>query len=278
MRVVLSSMLVVCLAAGVWGLRDRATTRYFETQRYEDIYYLPPPAWLQVMSLGHRRALADLIWLKSLIYFGEEFAHEGAVKHVFDYGDAMLALDPDFERVYRWIGMAGVYTPKESPIEYLERSIQVLRDGVDRFPNSGRLAWEAGATIAYELVPRLPRDHPEREALRLEASEHMISAARLGGGPPWLVLTNATTLGKLGQAERQQRHLEEMYAMVKDPDVKEQIEIRLSVLRDQAYAEAFKTAHEEFEARRRAEFPYMPSSLYYFVSEPIKSGSGLDAH
>ncbi|MEM9075274.1 MAG: hypothetical protein AAGE52_42650, partial [Myxococcota bacterium] len=69
----------------------------------------------------------------------------------------------------------------------------------------------------------------------------------------------------------------EMYAVVTDPNVKAQIEIRLSRLRDAAYAEAFKNANTEFEERRLAEFPYMPSTLYYLVSEPAESGTGLDA-
>jgi hypothetical protein len=138
---------------------------YLETQTYEDIYYLPPPEWLQVMSLGHRRALADLIWLRALIYFGDEFESGGAVKHVFNYGDSMLALDPDFRRVYRWVGVAAVYTPTGSPLEFIERSIDVLRRGAERFPNDGELAWDVAATITYELLPALPKDDPNRERL-----------------------------------------------------------------------------------------------------------------
>ncbi|MEM7137317.1 MAG: hypothetical protein AAF500_12095 [Myxococcota bacterium] len=274
-KVVAVVVLVGCLA-GVWGLRGQAMNQYLQTQHYEDIYYLPPPAWLQVMSLGHRRALADMIWLRALVYFGDEFANRGAVRHVFNYGDAMLTLDPDFERVYRWIGVAGVYTPEGSPVEFLERAVQVLRDGTDRFPDNGKLAWDAGATIAYELLPRLPKDYPAREALQLEANEHMMAAARLGEGPEWLVLNNATLLSKLGQSEREQRHLEEMYTLVRDPDVKLQIERRLSRLRDEAYTEAFKNANREFEERRQADFPYMPSGLYFFVADPVESGGGLD--
>jgi hypothetical protein len=245
------------------------------TQTYEDIYYLPPPEWLQVMSLGHRRALADLIWLRALIYFGDEFANRGAVKHVFNYGESMLALDPDFRRVYRWVGVAGVYTPTGSPPEFIERAVDVLRRGAERFPDDGPLAWDTGATITYELLPNLPKDDPDRERLRAEGNEYMMTAARLGAGPPWLVITNATTLRKLGEKDRELRHLEEMYAIVRDPGVKAQIEIRLSQLRNEAYAEAFRSANEEFEQRRLEEFPYMPPTLYFFVADPVQSAAGL---
>jgi hypothetical protein len=111
---IVALVMTLGVVAGVWSLRGRAMDRYLGTQTYEDIYYLPPPEWLGAMSLGHRHALADLIWLRALIYFGDEFANRGAVKHVFNYGESMLALDPDFRRVYRWVGVAGVYTPTGS--------------------------------------------------------------------------------------------------------------------------------------------------------------------
>lgn len=267
---------VAAVLTGVWALRGRAMERFLQTQTYEDIYYLPPPHWLEVMSLGHRRALADLIWLRALVYFGDEFAHQGEVRHVFNYGDSMLALDPDFRRVYHWIGMAGVYTPTGSSTEVMERAIDVLRRGTERFPNDPELAWEAGATIIYELLPHLPNDDPNRERFEAEGRDFMMAAARLGGGPAWLVLTNASSLRKLGEADRELRHLEEMYAIVRDPNVKEQIGIRLSQLQDQAYAEAFQAANEEFERRREDEFPYMPPTLYFFVADPIETTAALD--
>ena len=268
--------LLIAAFAGVWTLRGRAMDDYLATRSYEDIYYLPPPQWLDVMSLGHRRALADLIWLRALIYFGEEFEHQGAVRHVFSYGEAMLALDPDFRRVYRWVGVAAVYTPLGSTNAVVERAIDVLRRGIERFPEDGQLAWDAGATIMYELLPNLPEDDPRQERLRMEGNEHMMAAARLGAGPDWLVITNATALRKLGEKERELRHLEEMYAIVRDPKVRSEIEIRLSQLRDEAYAEAFRSANEEFEERRLEEFPYMPASLYFFVADPVETAFGLE--
>ena len=117
-RLIAVALLVAALG-GIGSLRSRSMAHYLETQSYEDIYYLPPPDWLEVMSLGYRRALADLIWLRALIYFGDEFMHQGEVKHVHNYGESMLNLDPDFRRVYRWVGVAGVYTPKGNPPEFI---------------------------------------------------------------------------------------------------------------------------------------------------------------
>jgi hypothetical protein len=172
--------------------------------------------------------------------------------------------------------VAAVYTPTGSPLEFIERSIDVLRRGAERFPNDGELAGDVAATITYELLPALPKDDPSRERLAAEGNDYMVAAARLGAGPDWLVLTNATSLRKLGKGDRELRHLEEMYALIRDPAVKEQIEIRLSELRDEAYAEAFRSVNEEFEQRHQEEFPYLPSTLYFLVAEPIETTVGLE--
>ena len=264
---------VVAMLFGLSTLRARSMEHYLATQTYEDIYYLPPPAWLKVMSLGHREALADLIWMRALIYFGDEFANAGTVRHVFRYGRSLIGLDPDFRRAYKWVGLAGLYTPKGSSTEFMEQAIEVLKEGADRFRDDGDLAWDAGASIAYDLVPHLGEDDPRREALQLQANEYMMTAARLGAAPDWLVLTNASQLRKLGQADRALRHLEEMYATVRDPNIKQQIGIQLQVMRNQAYAEAFQDVNREFDARHQAELPYLPESLYFFIADPITASA-----
>ena len=267
-RVTLALLAALALGLLAQPLRKRSMSHYLSTQTYEDIYYLPPPKWLGVMSLGYRRALADLIWMRALIYFGDEFRHRGLVRHVFNYGDAMLGLDPDFKRIYGWLGMAGIYTPNKTSDEFLNRGVEMLRRGADRYPEDGQLAWDAGATIMYELIPNLPKDDPQREELKLQANEYMMAAARLGATPDWLVLNNADLLGELGKADRELQHLQEMYTLVRDPLVKEQIKLRIAKLQSQTHADAFSQANTEFERKWQEDFPYIPPTLYFFLVEP----------
>ena len=259
--------LVVAISA-TWTLRTTAMGHFLASQKYEDVYYLPPPQWLTVMSLGHEEALADLIWMKALIYFGEEFQHEGAVRHVFKYGKSLLQLDPTFKRVYRWVGMAGMYTPAGSSATQIERAIAVLEEGANRFADDGQLAWDAGASIAYEWVPLLDDDDPRIPELKARAQDYMVTAARLGAGPDWLVLNNATQLKKLGEQDRALRHLEEMYAVVRDPKIKEQIGYRIAELKSEAHAQAFQSYNREFDERWRRDYPYVPASMYALIADP----------
>lgn len=252
---------------GLATIRDTAMETYISHHGYEDTYYLPPPLWLEVMSLGHRRALADLIWLKSLVYVGEEFHEHGGLANVFRYADAMVTLDPQFRRAYRWIGVAGLYQPEESSLEDAEATVAFLRRGVAEFPDDGELIWDLATTLDYELKPRLREGSARRAAVDREATDLMLEAARRGAGPQWLTILNVTQLKASGQIERAISHLEEMYSVIRDPAVREQIAIQLEQLRGQAEADAFVHVNQDFDRRWQEEYPWIPQGLFLLVED-----------
>lgn len=263
-RIAVALIVVLAAIAALRVTRVRSMDHFLASQRYEDIYYLPPTEWLVTMSLGYREALADLIWLRALVYFGDEIVHRGDVEHVFNYGDAIATLDPDFKRVYAWVGMAGLYRPTEIPVDEMRRAADFLERGVRRFPDDGELAWDLGATLSFEIAPHV-EDPEERRELKRRGAEYMMTAARLGAGPAWLALTNASELERLGQTEQAARHLEEMYASVSDPDLRARIAGALEELRSAAYAEAFRRANAEAEEQRQRDFPYLDPTLHLLV-------------
>jgi hypothetical protein len=268
--------LVLAAVPVMRGLRVRAMDHYLATQTYEDVYYLPPARWLPVFSLGYREAAASLIWMRGLVYFGEEMMQRGVVRHIFDYGEAIVTLDPDFRAAYGWVAMASLYNPREELTpEDVERTVAFLERGVRRFPDDGQLAWEMGATLAYELAP-LVDDEEEKHSIYARASDYLMTAARQGAAPDWLALSNASQLMRLGRTEQAARHLEEMYGLVRDEDTRERIRERIAHLRTQAHVEALEEAHRELEARRQAELPYVPTDLYLLVGpRPVVDEAAL---
>lgn len=272
-RSVLGTLAILLLAGiGAASMRPAAMQRYLANVRYEDVYYLPPPTWLRVFSLGHEEALADLIWMRALVYFGDELTNRGEVAHVFDYGDAILTLDPYFAAAYRWVGTSALYRTGTISARDGERAVEFLERGVRQFPDDGELAWELGATLTYELPPLLSDPAAKRDAKR-RGIPFLEAAARLGAGPAWLVLSNATQLERLGRTEQAIRHLEEMYAMVRDDDVRAQISAQIGRLRNAAYAEAFAGAQRDVEMRRWRDAPYLPPSLYLLTGPWPQPGS-----
>jgi tetratricopeptide (TPR) repeat protein len=264
MKTWLLAPLLLLLALGADHFRQDAQGHFRATQKYEDVYYLPPPKYLVPASLGYREALANLIWSKALIYFGEELRRNRNVNNLYRYTDAMLALDPYFKRVYRWVGSAAIYRTGVVKDEDTLKAIEYLEDGVRMFPDDGELAWDLGATYAFELVPLLD-DLDARERARQKGHEFLRLAALRGAGPGWLVLATASNLDGLGKTEQAIRHLSEVYATTHDPALKSQIEARIARLRSTAYAEALRRTNEEVEAERLRDFAYVGRDLYMLL-------------
>ncbi len=243
---------------------------------YEDVYYVPPTSWLPLFSLGHDSALADVLWIRSLVYLGDEYRHAGALSHVFDYTDAILTLDPHFEAAYHWIASAGLYQPEEIGRPELLRTIEILTRGVERLPDSGQLQWDLGATYAFESSP-YALDDAERDEWRLRGIEHLMIATRLGAAPPWMMLSNAAMLMRVGANERAIEHLEEMYASVDDANTREQIALRIAAIRGETYSTAFVGEAEAFEEARMQAFPYAHPHLYFLMGPrpPVDVDSSL---
>src|SRR5262245_51129266 len=123
-------------------LRTTGQERFLKTQTYEDVYYLPPPENLKLFSLGHRAALADLIWMKALVYFGDELHHRGNAANLFRYADAILALDDHFARAYRWVASAAIYRTGHVTVDDVYKAIRYLERAVRIFPDDGEIAWD----------------------------------------------------------------------------------------------------------------------------------------
>lgn len=261
-------MLALTCALGSLGLQSTARRLHASQSSYEDNYYLPPPAWLRTLSLGYREGLADLIWIRALIYFGDEVMHRGAVRHIPLYGRALVELDPYFKHVYHWVAMTLLYNSGQTDEAEAQQAVRFLERGLRRFPADGELAWDLGATLAYELAP-LQKDPAQHAATKARSVDFLLLAARQGAGPPWLIVANASSLEHLGRSEQAARHLEEMFVTTKDEDLRKEIALRLQRLRSESYAQAFRLANEAVERQRAQDFPYLPPSLHLLVGERL---------
>jgi len=272
LRLLSTASVVVALALGVRTLRLDAFAQHKAGQHYEDAYYLPNAAWLPVLSLGFRQALADLIWCKSLIYFGEELGHRGQVQYVFAYTDAVLALDPSFRSAYVWVATAAIYRPVAVSLENGLRAARYLERATQRWPNDGQLQWDYGSLLRFELAPLEP-DRAKKRSLLERAAPHLEAAARLGAGPPWLALNNAELLNKLGRTEQAIHQLEELRGTVQDEEVKRDIERKLEQLRRETYVQAMQVADEEFEQARARSYPFLSPGLFLWVGDKPEVGA-----
>ncbi len=266
----LAFVAVLLLAPCALLLRRECASTYSRSQRYEDVYYLPPNDWLKPLALGFDSAMADLLWMRAILYFGKEMIVHGKTRYIYDYIDAMLTLDPDFRAAYKWSSTAGLYHSGKITLDDGYRVVAYLERAVDRWPDDGELFWELGSVLRFELAP-LATDPKEKQRLYEAAMDPLTTAARLGAGPPWLASLNAQLLNKLGKTEQAIRHLEEMYEAVDDDRERQQIQFQLARLRSERYATAFKSATDQVQKARRDNYPYLSMNLYLLVGPRVSA-------
>ncbi len=127
---VLTALLAVC------GTRlDRLTVAAATDQPV----YLPQAEYLRPMSLGWQNALANLLWFRTISYFGQHYRSDRTYPWLAHMCDLVTDLDPRAEHVYRF---AGVILPWEA--NQVDAGIRLLEKGLRQFPDSWMLHYHLG--------------------------------------------------------------------------------------------------------------------------------------
>ena len=86
--------------------------------------YLPRAEYLRPMSLGWQNVLADILWFRTISYFGEHYRSDRTYPWLAQMCDLVTDLDPRAEHVYRF---AGVILPWEA--NQADAGIRLLEEG-----------------------------------------------------------------------------------------------------------------------------------------------------
>lgn len=94
--------LIIILAVAILFVRANFPER---PRPLVEINYLPSGKLLRIASLGYDSLVADLLWVKSVIYFGDEVKKKGDFRWVSHYFDLITDLNPPFEAPYEFGGI-----------------------------------------------------------------------------------------------------------------------------------------------------------------------------
>jgi hypothetical protein len=195
--IAIAVLLAVAVALQVW--RDRGW------QPYEPA---TPVTWLQAgpelrrASLGFDALLADVYWIRSVVYFGKQSLSSDPNKNydlLFPFLDLVTTLDPRFATAYRFGAVFLSEAPPDGPGKP-DLAIQLLQRGAERTPER----WEYLHDIGF--VEYWYRRSPA------DAAPWFERAAQVPGAPFWLKSTAAmmhSESGNRDSARQIWRHLRE---------------------------------------------------------------------
>src|SRR5690349_18617301 len=96
----------------------------------DDLAFLPRASVLRAASLGHTEAMADLVFLRTITFFGAQFVGAKNYDWMESHLDTVAELDPYFRAAYRFGGHATMYNGKPITNREVRLSSHFLEAGL----------------------------------------------------------------------------------------------------------------------------------------------------
>ncbi|MBW2262349.1 MAG: hypothetical protein JRG91_10285 [Deltaproteobacteria bacterium] len=229
------------------------------------VYRLPNAEFARFATLGYHEAAADLAWLRTIIYYGEEATVRGRFEHFDSYANLVIALDPQFHRIYQWAGVLSIYSRAVITREVIESSIDFLGRGTERFPMDGEMHYMLGFNLYFEYPPHLAGDEKAIRKAKLEGIEHLKAAVVSGTGPTWLPNMVAGLMTKQGMNELAINSLYESLAVVEDPETRAKIFERIDELEASAAGSSQTHSMRAFQREWTETYRYLSMDMFMLL-------------
>jgi hypothetical protein len=260
-RLTASAALLAVLALGGARVAREAAEREAPAV-IADEPYAPTPDTAPLVTLGYRELFADLLFLRLKGYFG---GRENTAHGIADLVEAIVALDPQYHRIYEWGARAITLAGRGVDNTAYLRATAVLEAGARQFPDDWKLPYLAGEIYSQDLQTR---DPAERRAWDEKGTLLTESAIRKPGAPAEAATWAATMRTRLGQHQRAVEGLREMVLVTNDDSARARLLAKLAELEHDSANELgaeLLEARQRFEAEWLAARPAVPASMYLLI-------------
>jgi hypothetical protein len=277
----LLAVLIAAFASIALFARAEAKRAFDRVATNEDRYYLPPATWLRAFSVGYNEAAADLVWITTIVYFGERavFATKGAAhpadaeepasaQYTVNYLAVVTSLDPRFRGAYQDGSRLTMYHKGRITRSTVDMAIELLERGIAEFPDDGAMTFSLGFLYYYELEPFLAAGSEQRKHAKAEGTELIARSASLPGTPPYVSLLSSTLLRREGLDDLVIEHLRAMLVQETDPEIRASLEAQLRQAIGKA-AERDIGLTAKLERRWHDEMPFAPFDVFLILQPEI---------
>lgn len=189
-------LMAAAVALQVW--RDRGWVPY---EPATSVMWVPNAQWVRGAALGFDTVLADVYWIRTVVYFGRQRLSAREDKNydlLFPLLDLVTLLDPRFAIAYRFGALFLTEPPPGGP-DRPDQAIELLQRGVARTPERWEYLHDIGFVHAWSR-----RDYEE-------AARWFERASLIPGAPFWLKSTAASMLIRGGDRASARQMWQQMY-------------------------------------------------------------------
>lgn len=268
--------LVAGASGGIASSRPRLIASFANAKDQYDVYALPKPEHVRLMSLGYRSALADLLFAQVLVSSGIHLAEKRRYESAASYLHTINELDPKFYSPYRYADTILTMQSVKPRLEDYVAARSILERGMQEFKSDMALWLSAGQFMAYLAPPHVAElaGQTVAEEWRREGARRLARSCELVGkdeNAPHHCVTAAHLLSKSGELEALTQFVERVLAVNDDPEVQ-----RLALA---SLARAMGEDEQRKLASRRQRYDHLRARNLYFVGKDrfLLIGPGFDA-
>jgi hypothetical protein len=255
--------IAIVAAIGVGRLEGGLSAKAHAAKEQTDVSALPPPAMMRFASLGYEAAVADALWAKILVDYGTHWHDHRAFPSLESDIDAILALEPDFPALFKFVDTLLVYRPPRGTEIDARRARVYLERGLEARPNDHDLWLRYGQFLAY-IAPSFLASDADKEAWRADGAHAMVRAVELGADTDRM-LSSAHLLSRAGDREAEIQSLRRALALTEDEGERETLLAQLGALEDNPDRESAAIAGKLIDARERALFPFLSRTQFLLI-------------
>jgi hypothetical protein len=248
---------LVALAALVTWTGTRLDERRAAFTAPDELVYLPDAQRLRPLALGYDNVLADLVWFRTIDYFGAHYASDRAYPWLEAMCHLVTDLDPRAKHVYRF---AALILPWETHDP--DAAIRLLKKGTRALPDAWMLYYHLG--VLHYLF----------KADYDAAAAYLTRGAQKPGAPGFVARFAAILQTKRQGPQTTIAILEQMRAQATTTEAREVIE---RSLRDAQAAWDMRVL-EETVAKYRTRAGRLPGSLEELVTAGLLRTVPPDRH
>ncbi|MEE9383816.1 MAG: hypothetical protein V3V08_10420 [Nannocystaceae bacterium] len=266
MRKFAGLVVLLTLATSSVLVHDALATRRRIFPADADLLYLPPAHQLERMSLGYREALADLVWVRAVVFAGDRIGGKN-FEWINKYLSAIMTLAPTFRRPYHWAGITFVYTGDAVITrDMIDRSIQMYRDGIRQFPEDHELLFALGMLLFRDVQSIEGFSAVERDVARSEGVELLRKSAAFGA-PPLVRQLAATLVDSFASDQLAISFLETQMMQTSDRRYRRLLRKKLDKLMGTRATDRLDALLRGFLAERDTQLPYVPPPTYALIRD-----------
>ncbi len=216
-RFILVSAACMVLGAAVFFSQRHLDSRFGTDPSGEDFKYLPSGTFLKGAALSYDEMAADLLWIKTVAYFGGHAKTDLDYTWLYHLLDITTTLDPLFSDPYEF---GGIVLAVE--LGDVDKSIAILNKGMANVPTQHKRYWYLPFFNAFNYM--------YYKGDNLRAARYLEIAAQSPHSPAYLPLLVARLYARSDDPGLAISFLEEMLRSTDSPELQEKLQRRIREL------------------------------------------------